>query len=210
MENAQMNDLTINTVIFDLGGVLIDWNPRHLYRKIFTDEAEMEYFLTHICTMEWNEYQDRGRSWAEGVALLSEQYPEYTEQIKVYHERWSEMLNGAIDDSVEILKTLKAQGIRVVALTNWSTETFPIAEAQFPFLQWFEGIVVSGKEKMKKPEPEIFQLLFDRYQVNPKQAIFIDDSPTNVQGANQVGLHSIRFTDAAALRTALKAFGLVV
>lgn len=205
-----MNTNKINTVIFDLGGVLVNWNPRNLYRKIFTDEAEMEYFLTHICTQEWNECQDRGRSWEEGIALLSAQYPAYAPHIQAYYERWTEMLNGTIDETVEILNSLKNQGIRVLALTNWSAETFLIAETKFPFLQLFEGIVVSGKEKMIKPEPEIFRLLFDRYQVNPQQAVFIDDVLKNVQAANQLGIHGIQFINTESLKVRLEELGIRV
>lgn len=193
----------INTVVFDLGNVLIDWNPRHLYRKIFADEAEMEYFLTHVCNSEWNEKQDAGRPWVEAVAEAGARFPQYEAAIRAYHERWPETLNGALEDSVALLKRLKNQGVRVLALTNWSNETFHFAEEQFPFLQEFEGIVVSGYEQLIKPDPRIFNLLIERYGLNPAQTVFVDDSPRNVEGARAVGLHAVQFSNAAKLEEAL-------
>lgn len=197
----------IDTVVFDLGGVLIDWNPRHLYRKIFGNEAEMETFLAEVCNSEWNEKQDAGRPWTEGVAEAIKLHPHYAEQIRAYHERWTETLNGTIDDTVALLEPLKRNGIRILALTNWSNETFHFAEEMFPFLSEFEGILVSGDERLIKPDPRIFNLLIERYHLTPQHTVFIDDNLRNVEGARKVGLHALQFTNAQKLKQELNALG---
>ncbi|HEX5325465.1 MAG TPA: HAD family hydrolase, partial [Acetobacteraceae bacterium] len=150
--------------VFDLGGVLIDWNPRHLYRSLFPgDVAGMERFLAEICSPAWNLEQDRGRSWADATALLTAQHPEQAELIAAYRQRWHEMLRGPIEGSVAILAELKRAGVPLYALTNWSQETFPHALEQYDFLGWFEVIIVSGQERLVKPDPRIFRLLADRH-----------------------------------------------
>ncbi|MDH3920874.1 MAG: HAD family phosphatase [Rhodospirillales bacterium] len=188
------------SVIFDLGGVLIDWDPRHLYRKLFGDEAAMETFLAEICSPEWNQRQDEGRSFAAGVAELTARHPEHREMIEAYHARWPEMLAGALDDTVAILAELNARGQPLYALSNWSAETFPHARARFDFLGWFRGLVISGEEGIKKPSPAIFHLLFQRYSIDPAEAVFIDDSQANVTAARSIGLEALRFTSATTLR----------
>jgi 2-haloacid dehalogenase len=199
----------IDTVIFDLGNVLIGWDPRRLYRQLIEDEAQMEWFLRDVCSSEWNEQQDKGRSWAEGTALLRAQFPEHAELIDAYHLRWKETLVGPIDGSVQLLAALKARGVRLLALTNWSQETFPIARELFPFLQWFEGIVVSGEERLVKPDPRIYQCLLQRYAVDPARALYIDDSQRNVAAAEALGMHGWWFRDPAGLREQLVALGLL-
>lgn len=195
----------IDTIIFDLGAVLIDWNPEYLYRKIFDNEEDMQYFLQHICTQSWNAEQDAGRSWAEATDLLVKRHPEYEAEIRAFRDRWPEMLKGPIDGSVDILKELKERGNhRLLALTNWSAETWPVAWDQYDFLQIFEGILVSGKEKLKKPDPAIYQLLTDRYRIRPERSVFIDDSVANVESAREFGIHAIHFTSPEALRTELE------
>jgi len=148
-------------VVFDLGGVLIDWNPRYLYRKLFDDDEGMERFLSEVCSPEWNTRQDAGRLWREAVSELTTRHPDQAAMIAAYHLRWPEMLGGDIPEAVELLKELKQQRLRLYALTNWSHETFPVARSRFAFLDWFEGIVVSGEERMVKPDPAIFLRLFD-------------------------------------------------
>ncbi|MBK9256983.1 MAG: HAD family phosphatase [Saprospiraceae bacterium] len=197
----------VNTIIWDLGGVLIDWDPRYLYRKIFRTNHAMEYFLHHICTPEWNEEQDGGRSFEDATTMLINLYPEYNSEIKAYYNRWTEMLSGEIDASVEILTMLKeSEKYRLLALTNWSAESFPIALERFEFLGWFEGILVSGAEGLKKPDPAIYELLFSRYNVDRSKALFIDDNLRNVVAAKNVGLHTIHFTGAAQCEQELKMF----
>lgn len=196
--------MKIETVIFDLGGVLVDWEPRRLFRKIFEDEKEMEYFLMHICTPDWNVQQDKGRPLAEATQLLVDQFPDYAPQVQAFYGRWEEMLGGAIQDTVDVLKELvEAKSHRVYALTNWSAETFPIALRDFEFLQWFEGILVSGDEKMIKPDREIYDLMCTRYKIDPQSAVFIDDSLKNIEGCIDYGMHGIHFKSGIQLRNEL-------
>jgi len=184
----------ITTIIFDLGGVLIDWNPEYLYRKVFKDESEMKHFLEKVCTPEWNEEQDAGRTLAEAIDFLLKEYPEHEENIRLYYNRWEEMLAGAIEGTVKIFEKLKeTKKFKIYALTNWSAETFPIALEKYQFLGWFDGVVVSGTEKKRKPFPEFYQILLDRYNVKAEEAIFIDDNIRNIDAAKQVGLDAIHF-----------------
>ena len=193
----------IDTVIFDLGNVLIGWDPRRLYRQLIEDEAQMEWFLREVCNSEWNEQQDAGRPWTEATALLRDRFPEHAELIDAYHLRWEETLIGAMEDSVALLAELRARGVRLLALTNWSQQTFPIARQRFAFLQWFEGIVVSGEERLIKPDPRIYQRLLERYAVDPSTALYIDDSARNVAAAESLGMHGWWFRGADGLREQL-------
>jgi 2-haloacid dehalogenase len=195
----------INTIIFDLGAVLIDWNPRLMYRKLFDNDEAMEHFLTNVTTSEWNEEQDAGRPLQEGTELLVQQHPQHEEHIRAFYGRWDEMLGDAFEDTVEIFKQLKESGkYKIYALTNWSAETFPVAFDRFEFLKWFDGIVVSGEEKMRKPTPEFYHILFDRYQVNPTESLFIDDNYRNILAAEKLGVKCIHFTTAEQLEEELK------
>ncbi|WP_448101765.1 HAD family hydrolase [Luteibacter jiangsuensis] len=197
-----------DVVIFDFGGVLIDWNPRYLYRKLFgDDEAAMEAFLAEVTTPEWNLQQDAGRSWDEAVRLLTEEHPTKAELIAAYQHRWEETLGGAIDDSLHILRELKDAGHPLYGLTNWSQETFPVAIERFDFLALFDGIVVSGQEGMVKPDPKLYQTLLERYDVDPARAVFIDDNKANVDAAEAFGIHGIHFHTPAQLRAELVALG---
>ena len=202
---------TIETIIFDLGGVLINWNPKRLFRKIFEEEAEMDKFLAEVCTMDWNEQQDAGRSIKEATEELIQKFPNYTEQITAYYGRWEEMLGGAIDGTVSILKQLKQQEqLGIYALTNWSAETFPIALERFDFLQLFEGILVSGEEKLKKPDPKIYQLILDRYNLKAEASVFIDDNLRNVQAAAKLGIDAIHFQGPESLENELSKRNLLI
>lgn len=186
--------MSIHTIVFDLGGVLINWNPEYLYRKIMPDAEERAHFLENICTKEWNEQQDAGRPLQEATELLVKEHPSYAEEIRAYYGRWPEMLAGAIEETVGILKHfIESKAYRVYALTNWSAETFPFAQERFEFLQWFEGVLVSGEENMKKPDPAIYRLLQDRYDIEPSHTLFIDDSRPNVEAAAGLGFHTIHF-----------------
>jgi len=194
----------IKNIIFDLGGVLVDWNPKYVYRTIFKTEEEVDWFLQNITTMEWNVEQDGGRSIAAANELLISQYPEHKENILAYYGRWTEMLGGPIQETVDILKQLvDSKKYRMLALTNWSAETFPVAIERYEFLSWFEGIVVSGTEKCKKPEPEIYKILIDRYQVNPTECIFIDDNKDNIKMAEELGIRGIHFISPQLLHEKL-------
>ncbi len=199
----------INTIIFDLGAVLIDWNPHYMYRTLFEDEEEMKNFLATICTSDWNEEQDAGRSLQEGTDLLVEKFPEHESNIRAFYTRWEEMLGEPFLDTVAILKELKeSKKYKLYALTNWSAETFPIALKRYDFLGWFDGIVVSGVEKIRKPAPEFYQLLFDRHDIKVEESLFIDDNYRNVLAAEKLGLRSIHFTSAAQLRGKLNELGI--
>jgi len=197
----------INTVVFDLGGVLIDWNPRRLYDTLIADEAEREHFLTEVCPPSWNVAQDGGRPWEEAIAEAIARHPDKAEWIRAYRARWRDMLGGVIEDTLVILERLKADGVRLLALTNWSADTFVEAREIFPLLRHFEGIVVSGEEKLLKPHREIFELLASRHVVVPAEAVFIDDSAANCAGARAVGFDAIHYQSSAQLADELRARG---
>ncbi len=187
-------------LVFDLGGVLIDWNPRYLYRKLIDDEDEIDIFLAEVCNSKWNVKQDAGRSLADATAERIALFPEKKSLIEAYYDRWEEMLGGEIGDSVEILRELKNKGESIYALTNWSAETFPIAEKRFVFLQWFDGTLISGVEKMVKPDQAIFHLLLKRYELRAQDCLFIDDSIININAAIEMGFKTHHFKSPAGLR----------
>ena len=196
--------MAIDTLIFDLGGVLIDWNPEYVFREIIPDQERRQYFFEHICTHEWNVEQDAGRSLAEATELLVAQWPDWEPEIRAYYDRWEDMLGGPIPETVELLRQIRNEGrLRLLALTNWSAETFPVALGKYDFLHWFEGIVVSGEEKTRKPFPEIYRILLERYEVAPARAAFTDDSLPNMKGAEALGIRGIHFQGADALRQQL-------
>ena len=199
----------IKTLVFDLGGVLIDWNPRYLYRKLIDDENDIDFFLDEVCSSEWNVKQDAGRALAEATAERIALFPEKKSLIEAFYDRWEEMLGGEIDETVAILRELKSKSETLYALTNWSGETFPIAEARYDFLQWFDGTLVSGVEKLVKPDPAIFQLLLNRYELQAQDCLFIDDSKTNIEAAAGIGFETHHFRTAAGLRQELIAANLL-
>ncbi|MBO0951427.1 HAD family hydrolase [Fibrella forsythiae] len=201
----------IKTIIFDLGAVLIDWNPHYLYKTIFADEAERNAFLNTVCTPDWNEEQDGGRSLQEATDLLLTQFPEHETAIRAYYGRWTEMLGGPIQGTVDIFSALKATGqYKFYALTNWSAETFPIALAQFDFLSWFDGILVSGAEKDRKPFASFYNTLLDRFDIDRSTALFIDDNYRNILAAEAIGIQSIHFISPDDLRSRLADFGVML
>ena len=195
--------MTIKNIVFDFGGVLVDWNPRYLYKTLFDDPQEMEYFLTHICSDAWNVQQDAGRTLAEGTRVLQEQFPEHKAMIQRFYDDWEVMLKSDIPQNTALLPELK-KNYRLFGLTNWSGETFPIALKRFSFFEEFEGIVVSGDEKMAKPDKEIFFLLLSRYQLHAEDCLFIDDNSNNISTAKEMGFHTIHFTDDVNLEQQLK------
>jgi 2-haloacid dehalogenase len=196
-------------VIFDLGGVLVDWDPRYLYRQLFDDADEMESFRAEVTAAEWNAHQDAGRPWAEAVELLVAEHPERRELIEAFHRRWPEMLAGEIPGTVDVLADLRAAGVRLIALSNWSAETFPVARERFDFLAWFEGIVISGDIGVNKLDRRIFDHLTDQFGIEPAATLFVDDSSANVDAATALGFGAIQFTDATALRRELVRHGLL-
>jgi 2-haloacid dehalogenase len=203
--------MPIRNVVFDLGGVLIEWDPRRLYRTIFDDEKAMDRFLAEVCTVEWNAEQDAGRPWAEAIASLTAVHPEYTAEIAAFRDRWIEMLGGPIQSTVDVLAALRHAGKNLYALSNWSHETFAVARPlpEYDFLDWFDGIVISGEERICKPDPRIFRLLLDRYGLRAEETLFIDDSPGNVEAARGMGMVAVRFADGPSLRATLSEMGLL-
>ncbi len=195
-------------VIFDLGAVLIDWNPRHLYRKLFEDEEAMETFLRDICSPAWNAEQDRGRTWQEAVDLLTTAHPEQQDLIHAYRDRWNEMLKGPIEGSVAILERLDGEGYELHALTNWSAETFPVARERYRFLDRFRTILVSGEERLMKPDAAIFELMLERIGHPAERCVFIDDSARNIEAAASLGFDAIHFSNPEQLQVDLRQRGL--
>ena len=196
----------IKNIIFDLGGVLVDWNPDKVFIKVFEgDKQKMEYFYAEVCTQEWNENQDAGYPMAKATEERVALFPEFEKEIRMYYDRWDEMLGDQIQGTVDILKKLtNSTKYKVVALTNWSHETFPKAIKKFEFLQWFEGILVSGVEKTRKPFPEIYELTLNRFDLKAEESLFIDDNLRNVEAARALGIHSIQFHSPEQLAQELK------
>ncbi len=199
----------IDTIIFDLGGVLVDWDPKYVYREVFNgDEEKVDWFLNTICTSDWNVEQDAGRTFKEATDFLVNKYPEYEDWIRIYYDRWEDMLLGQIDETVALLEKIKKQGShQLYALTNWSAEAFPVALQRFDFLQHFEGIVVSGEEKTRKPFSKIYEIILDRYQLKALSCVFIDDNLENVKGAETVGIKAIHFKNSQQLTAELNLLG---
>ena len=199
-----------STVVFDLGGVLVDWDPRYLFRKLLPDDDAVEAFLAEVTTPEWNREQDAGRSWDEAVAVLTEQFPQHAELIAAYHHRWPETIGGQIDGTVATLHTLHEAGVPLYALTNWSAEKFPYAQDTFTWMSLFRGVVVSGAEGIAKPDPKIYHTLLDRYGVQASSAVYIDDSLPNVEAARDLGFTAIHFIGPDQLVADLAGAGLPV
>lgn len=196
--------------IFDLGGVLIDWNPRHLYRKLFPgDEQGMERFLAEVATGEWNSKQDAGRPFAEAIAELQAAHPDKADLIAAYRDRWPEMIGGTNAETGQIIRDLKARGLRTYALSDWSAETFGMARSLVTELALFDDIQISGEARMIKPDPRLFRLALERFRLRPSEAFFVDDAQANVDGAQAAGMSAFLFTDAAALRTTLEGVGVL-
>jgi 2-haloacid dehalogenase len=199
-----------DTVIFDLGGVLLDWNPRHLYRRLFAgDEAAMEHFLATVCNSAWNRMQDAGRPVAEACAVLTAVHPDKAELIEAYYARHLDMIAGPIEGTVAILAELRERGIKLYFLSNYSAETYRLAVSRFEFLSWFTDGIVSGEHGVIKPDPAIYRLAIERFAIDPARAIFIDDMAINAAAARALGIHGIHFTSPDVLRAELAHLGLL-
>lgn len=194
-------------VVFDIGNVLLRWDPRNLYRTIFDDEARMEWFLSTVCTPDWNVEQDRGRDWDEAVALLVERHPDHETPIRAFHERWHETVSGVFEENVALLERLRAAGVPNYAITNFSGPKFREAQKRFPFLAGFDGAIVSGDERLLKPDAAIYRLFLDRYRLDAGDCVFIDDSKANVEGARTVGMHAIHYLEPMDLAAELRRYG---
>lgn len=194
-------------VVFDVGNVLLRWDPFHLYRSLIPDDAKRHWFLQNVCTTAWNIEQDRGRPWADAVAMLVAAHPEWEREIRAFDERWHETVPGSIEASVTVLADLKAKGEPVYAITNFSREKWAECLIRFPFLHSFDGVVVSAHERLLKPDPAIYRVLLERYRLDAGECIFIDDSEKNVQGARSVGMQAVHFVEPIDLRAALRGLG---
>jgi 2-haloacid dehalogenase len=197
----------IRNIVFDLGGVLVDWNPEYLFKDVFSDKSELDHFLENICTPDWNEKQDAGRSLSEAIRTLQERHPKYRDEIRLYYDEWTTMLGGPIEQNVALLKPLK-MNYRIFGLTNWSAETFPIAYDLYPFFGEFEGIVVSGKERLAKPDEQIYLLLLERYGLSAAECLFIDDNARNTRAATALGFHTLHLKDDVCLEEKLIQLGI--
>lgn len=194
----------IKNIIFDFGGVLLDWNPRYLYKSYFNNDEEMEHFLADICNGEWNIRQDAGRPFAEAVKELQAKFPEYAEAIQMYDDDWEKMLKCELPESIDLLKELKFMGYGIYGLTNWSAEKIGYAFANYSFFSLFDGIVVSGVEKVVKPDRKIYEILLERYSLKPGECVFIDDNQDNVDMAKVLGINAIRFDNICNVKEHLE------
>lgn len=194
----------IKNIIFDFGGVLLDWNPRYLYKSYFNNDEEMEHFLANICNGEWNIKQDAGRPFAEAVKELQAKFPEYAEAIQMYDDDWEKMLKCELPESIDLLKELKSMGYGIYGLTNWSAEKIGYAFANYSFFSLFDGIVVSGVEKVVKPDRRIYEILLERYSLKPGECVFIDDNQDNVDIAKVLGINAVRFDNIGNVKEHLE------
>jgi len=199
---------TIDAVVFDLGGVLIDWNPRHLYRHLFADPDEMEDFLARVCTDDWHREHDLGADIRQSCERLAARHARHRDMILAWADRGEEMAAGQFDETVDVLRTLKAAGLRCYALSNMEPEAFTIRSARFPFMKWFDGQVISGFEGVAKPDSRIFEVLLARYGLDPEATVFVDDSKRNIEAARDLGFNVVHYTSAEQLKLELQALGL--
>lgn len=201
--------LPVTAVVFDLGGVLIDWRRELLYQQLIPDADRRDWFLDNVCSLEWNAEGDRGRPFSELIAERTARFPDQAELIAAYWDRWDEMAGPAIGDTVQILTELQARGVPTYALTNWSAQTLPRVRHRYGFLETFDGMVVSGEEGIIKPDPAIFRLLCERFDLSPRESFFVDDSAANVEAAAALGFVAHRYADPRTLRAALADAGLL-
>lgn len=195
---------SVRNIVFDVGEVLIDWNPRYLYSKIFDDPQAMEDFLNNVCTHEWNFRQDAGYCWDKAIAEKATAFPHLAEEIKAYRARWPEMVGGGVQGSVEVLKALKDAGWPLYAITNYHQDTFALSQQLWPFLTLFDGVVVSGEEKICKPDRRIYEILLERYGLEAASCIFIDDRLENIEAAQAIGMTGIHFRNPQQMRQDLE------
>ena len=199
----------VKNIIFDFGGVVMDWNPRYFFKEYFNDDNRMEYFLKHIAEDAWNAEQDRGRSLKEGTEIQVQKFPEWEEELRAYYDNWTTMLKSDIPQNVEVLRKLEHSEYELFGLTNWSAETFPYALENYDFFNIFQGkIVVSGDEKLIKPDPKIWKVLLERYQLDPEESVFVDDNPKNIEVAEQMGFVTVHITEETNLENELRRLGL--
>ncbi|ASE60626.1 HAD family phosphatase [Chryseobacterium indologenes] len=203
--------MNIKNIIFDFGGVLMDWNPRYFFKDYFNDDEKMEYFLENIAQDEWNIEQDRGRSLAEGTEIQVKKFPEWEKEIRAFYDNWTVMLKSDIPQNVEVLRKLRKTDYHLFGLSNWSEETFPYALENYDFFQLFDGkIVVSGTEKLIKPDPKIWHVLLERYQIKAEESVFIDDNQKNIEMAESLGFNTIHVLPDTDLEKELTGLGIKI
>ncbi|MBQ4284956.1 MAG: HAD family phosphatase [Bacteroidales bacterium] len=190
----------IKNIVFDFGGVLVDWNPHYLYDGYFGSREKADWFLANICTMDWNVQMDGGKSFAQGIAELSAVHPQWSREIQMYFDRWMDMMGEEIPHMRELIQDLKRRGYRIFGLTNWSAETFCQVRHRYGIFDLLEGMTVSGEEHVTKPDQAIYRRLLERFSLVPGECLFIDDNAANVAGAIQAGMAAVRFTDPATLK----------
>lgn len=193
----------ISTVIFDFGGVLVDWNPHYLYDPYFASREKADWFLANICTMDWNVQMDGGKPFAQGVAELSAEHPEWAPEIRLYFDRWIDMMGDEIPGMRQLMLDLKARGLRLLGLSNWSTETFYQVRHRYGVFDVLDGMLISGEEHLLKPSAAIYKRMIEKFSLKPEECIFIDDNPDNVAGSNAAGLPAMLFTSAEEARKRL-------
>jgi len=201
--------MRIKNIIFDFGGVLMDWNPIYLFQDVFQDEQRLQYFLDHVCNFEWNHQQDAGRSFSEATRELIGRYPEYEKEINLFHSNWIDMIGGHIEQNSRLIKPLKPD-YRLFGLTNWSAETFPLVYDEYPFFADLEGIVVSGVEKIAKPDKRLYEILLNRYSLNANESLFIDDNADNIEAAKALGFITIHLPEGINLYDELHKLGIKI
>jgi 2-haloacid dehalogenase len=198
----------IEAVVFDIGGVLLDWDPRHLYRKLFADSDEMAAFLGEVCTPRWHRAHDLGADTEQSCRELAAAHPGLAEEIMAWSHRSEEMIAGQIDDGVDVLAELKARGVRCLALSNMEADKFALRQSRYPFFRYFDGCMISGIERVAKPDRRIFEILLSRYDLQPAATVFIDDAGANVAVARDLGLVAIHYSAGSQLREDLRRLGL--
>ena len=199
----------LRNIVFDFGGVLIDWNPEYLYGKVFKERTEMEYFLNNICPYSWNVLQDAGRLVAVATAEKEQEFPEYRDEIAMYYGRWEEMLGGEIVENTRLVSAL-SERYSIFGLTNWSAETLPLAVKRYDFFNYLTGMVVSGEEKIIKPDPRLYRVLLERFGLNPEETLFIDDNAQNIATAVMLGFKTIHYSPGVILKDELEKMGVAL
>jgi 2-haloacid dehalogenase len=207
--------MTIKAVVFDFGGVLIDWDREYLYKQLIPDETERRWFLDNVCKMDWVVQQDGGQTIEEGTAELIAQYPEHEALIRAFYARWPEMVSGVLEEGVALVDRLKAVEMPLFGLTNWSAETFPYAWERFDVLRGFREVIVSGRVGLVKPDPQIFALMLAEIkkhlpEIQPSELVFIDDNLKNAQAATSLGWHGVHYTGAMETETKLRELGIKI
>ena len=204
-----MSQHKIRAVIFDFGGVLVDWSPHNLYRHFIKQPHEINRFLSEINFAEWNAQQDKGRPFAQAVAELSSEFPQHARLISAFHEHWEDSIVGSIDGTVVILRKLKQLGYPLYGLSNWSAETFPMVREKHTYFDLFDDIIISGEVKMIKPDPQIFRFMLTKFKLEAQARLFIDDSMANIKTANELGFATIHFQSPAQLEIELSGRGVL-